>query len=75
MRTAPPCWKNNGRVHSFPYISVFGEAEFTRSGLVAAKERFFLEPAAAPLSSLLVRTTGFFSEMKDLLDMAKRGRV
>lgn len=63
-------------VPRFAYVSVFKGAKLREaSELVKAKERFVDALKAAPLAELIVRPTGFFSDMQDFLKMAAQGRV
>ena len=56
------------------YVSVFG-AERMNAEIVRQKERFVRELEAAEISALIVRPTGFFSDMRELLTMAEAGTV
>jgi uncharacterized protein YbjT (DUF2867 family) len=63
-------------VSRFMYVSVLHGEEMRRSvALAAAKERFVDELRASPVSSTVVRPTGFFSDMADFLNMARKGTV
>jgi uncharacterized protein YbjT (DUF2867 family) len=70
------------RVRRFVYVSIFRGRELRQVRLIAAKERFVdaLQAAAAAagagsIESCIVRPTGFFSDMADILRMARRGVV
>lgn len=63
-----------GSVRRFGYVSVFRGPELRGVKLVDAKERFVQELERSTLSSLVVRPTGFFSDMKEFLGMARKGR-
>ncbi|MBN2626778.1 MAG: SDR family oxidoreductase [Spirochaetales bacterium] len=62
-------------VRKFAYVSLFRGPELRSSELVDAKERFVDELVRAPLASCVIRPTGFFSDMGDFLEMARKGRV
>jgi uncharacterized protein YbjT (DUF2867 family) len=62
-------------VGSFLYVSVFRGDELESVGLVAAKERFVRALRESPVRHHIVRPTGFFSDMKDFLEMARSGRA
>ena len=65
-----------GTVERFGYVSVFRGPELRdATRLVAAKERFVEALRGSTLQSVVVRPTGFFSDMEEFLDMARRGRV
>lgn len=63
-------------VTRFVYVSVLhGRDLRTSVRLVSAKERFVDALAASPVSSVVVRPTGYFSDMGEFLTMAGRGAV
>jgi uncharacterized protein YbjT (DUF2867 family) len=63
-------------VTRFVYVSVLHGRELRRSvRLAAAKERFVDALTASPVSSVVVRPTGYFSDMGEFLSMARRGVV
>ena len=62
-------------VSRFMYISVFNASKLRHLEIVKAKERFADELKAADLDHIIVRPNGFFSDMKEFFNMAKRGRV
>ena len=62
-------------VSKFMYISVFNADKLGHLEIVKAKERFANELKEADLEHIIVRPNGFFSDMKDFFNMAKRGRV
>jgi uncharacterized protein YbjT (DUF2867 family) len=62
-------------VSRFMYISVFNASKLRHLEIVKAKERFADELKAAGLDHIIVRPNGFFSDMKEFFNMAKRGRV
>jgi len=59
----------------FVYVSVFRGDALTHTAIGAAKERFVRELRRSPIQSLIVRPTGFFSDMEQILAMARKGRV
>jgi uncharacterized protein YbjT (DUF2867 family) len=63
-------------VTRFVYISVLHGQDLRASvRLVAAKERFVDALSASPVSSVVVRPTGYFSDMEEFVTMARRGTV
>jgi len=63
-------------VHRFVYVSVLHGTQLRRSvQLVAAKEKFVDALVASPISSVVVRPTGYFSDMGEFLAMAGRGAI
>ena len=62
-------------VSRFIYISVFNANKLRHLEIVKAKEKFADELKAADLEHVIVRPNGFFSDMKEFFNMAKRGRV
>lgn len=61
-------------VETFVYVGVFqGEALAPHSAMVAAKERFVHALRRSPLRTVVVRPTGFFSDLSVYLEMATRG--
>jgi uncharacterized protein YbjT (DUF2867 family) len=62
-------------VTRFMYISVFNSNKLRHLEMVKAKERFADELKQADLGHIIVRPNGFFSDMKEFFNMAKRGRV
>jgi uncharacterized protein YbjT (DUF2867 family) len=65
----------NSGARRFMYISVFRGRELRATKLVAAKERFVDDLTAAKIERCIVRPTGFFSDMVDLLKMGRSGRI
>lgn len=62
-------------VESFLYISAINGDKLRQLKIFEAKEKFVDELQTADLNSCVVRPNGFFSDMKDFLNMAKGGRV
>jgi uncharacterized protein YbjT (DUF2867 family) len=62
-------------VTKFVYISVFNGPNLPHLAIVKAHEDFVDELEASGIDSVVVRPTGFFSDMSDVLEMAKKGRV
>ncbi|HAP59076.1 MAG TPA: NAD(P)-dependent oxidoreductase [Cytophagales bacterium] len=62
-------------VAAFQYVSAIGGDQLRHLKIFEAKERFVDELKAASIQHSIVRPNGFFSDMGDFLDMAKRGRV
>ncbi len=64
----------NAEVKSFTYVHVMTRGA-PASDLVAAKARFVATLQTAPLQTCVIRPNGFFSDMEEILEMARRGRV
>lgn len=62
-------------VEKFEYISAINGDQLRHLKIFEAKERFVDELKSSGLDYCIIRPNGFFSDMKDFLDMAKRGRV
>jgi uncharacterized protein YbjT (DUF2867 family) len=62
-------------VQRFVYVSVFRGDELARTAMVGAKEKFVNALRASPIQSLVVRPTGFFSDMEEIFQMARSGRA
>lgn len=62
-------------VSKFMYISVFNADTLRHLEIVKAKERFADELKEAGLQHFIIRPNGFFSDMTEFFNMAKRGRV
>ena len=62
-------------VKKFIYVSAIKGDQFRHLKIFEAKERFVDELKASGLAYTIFRPNGFFSDMKDFLDMAKGGRV
>lgn len=62
-------------VKKFIYISAINGDKMKHLKIMEAKEKFVDELKASCLDYTIIRPNGFFSDMKDFLDMAKSGRV
>lgn len=62
-------------ISKFIYISVFNASKLHHLEIVKAKERFASELKAADIEHCIIRPNGFFSDMTEFFNMAKRGRV
>ena len=63
------------RVDSFLYVSAIGGDKLRHLKIFEAKERFVDELKTSGLNYTIMRPNGFFSDMRDFLDMAKKGKV
>lgn len=63
------------KVPRFAYVSVFNGPALRSAAGVDAKELFVEELLGADINPLIIRPTGFFSDMGDFLAMAKKGKV
>jgi len=62
-------------VESFLYVSALGGDQLRHLKIFEAKEKFVDALKVAGLNYTVMRPNGFFSDMKDFLNMAKSGRV
>lgn len=63
-------------VEKMMYIHVFMNGEWKAPGsLIEAKENFVKELKASEIPHMIIRPTGYFSDMTQILQMAKKGRV
>ncbi|MDV7138316.1 SDR family oxidoreductase [Maribacter sp. TH_r10] len=62
-------------VRKFIYISVLNGNRHKNLKIMEAKESFVDELVASGLQYTIVRPNGFFSDMKDFLEMAQKGKV
>lgn len=62
-------------VKKFLYVSVINGDKMRHLKIMAAKERFVDELKASGMEFTIIRPNGFFSDMKDFLDMAKKGSI
>jgi uncharacterized protein YbjT (DUF2867 family) len=60
---------------AFQYISAINGDRLRHLKIFEAKEKFVDELKNAAISHSVIRPNGFFSDMKDFLDMARGGRV
>ncbi len=66
--------RKNG-VRKFIYISVLHGEKLKHLKICEAKERFVQELKASGLDYCIIRPSGFFSDIKEFYDMAKKGRI
>ena len=62
-------------IESFLYVSAIGGDKLRHLKIFEAKERFVDELKKSGLNYTIMRPNGFFSDMRDFLDMAKNGKV
>jgi len=62
-------------VKSFQYISAINGDKLRHLKIFEAKEKFVDELKSSKINHCVIRPNGFFSDMKDFLQMAKGGRV
>ncbi len=65
----------DARVRKFVYVSVFNGSELRHLDIVDAHEAFVDVLEASGIESEVIRPTGYFSDMGEILEMARRGRV
>ncbi len=63
------------KVEAFQYISAINGDKLRQLKIFEAKEKFVDELKNSGMTYCVLRPNGFFSDMKDFLDMAKAGRV
>lgn len=62
-------------VEKFVYVHVLHAEEMPHVAMATAKARFAKALTAAPLDSTVICPSGFYSDLAEILDMAKKGRV
>ncbi len=62
-------------VARFAYIHVLRAGDMARVPMVAAKSAFVAELRRSALAATVIAPTGYFSDMGDVLNMARSGRV
>ena len=63
------------QVKRFIYISVINGEKMRDLKIMAAKEKFVDALKSSGINYTVIRPNGFFSDMKDFLDMARNGKV
>lgn len=63
------------KVEAFQYISAINGDKLKHLKIFEAKEKFVEELQHSEINHCVLRPNGFFSDMRDFLDMAKSGRV
>lgn len=63
------------KVEAFQYISAINGDKLRQLKIFEAKEKFVDELKSSGIHYCILRPNGFFSDMKDFLNMAKAGRV
>lgn len=66
--------KNSG-VKKFVYVSVLNGRLMQHLKMVSAKERFTDELKSSGMEYIIIRPNGFFSDMTEILNMARKGPV
>jgi len=66
--------RKNG-VKKFIYVSVLNGENLRHLKICEAKEKFFEKLKASGLDYCIIRPNGFFSDMAEFFEMAKKGRV
>jgi len=62
-------------VKKFIYVSVLHGEKLTNLKICQAKERFVSELKNSGMDYCIIRPSGFFSDMKEFYQMAKKGRI
>lgn len=63
------------KVDSFLYVSAIAGDKLRHLKIFEAKERFVDELKDSGINYVIMRPNGFFSDMRDFLNMAKKGKV
>ncbi len=63
------------RVSKFMYVSVLNADKLRHLEIVKAKEKFVDELKAENIPYVIIRPNGFFSDIKEVYEMAKKGRI
>jgi uncharacterized protein YbjT (DUF2867 family) len=66
--------KNSG-VRKMIYVSAYKGDQMRQLKIAAAKEKFVDELKTSGMEYTIMRPTGFFSDMADFLQMAKKGKI
>jgi uncharacterized protein YbjT (DUF2867 family) len=62
-------------VKTFVYVSVLNGPNLRDLKMIAAKERFVDELKSSGMDYIIIRPNGFFSDMTEVLNMSRKGRV
>lgn len=62
-------------IEQFLYVHVKNAEQMPMVAMAAAKARFAAELAVAEIQSTIIEPSGFFSDLVEVLDMARKGRV
>lgn len=62
-------------VEWFQYVSVFGSELVPELKIIEAKEKFVTALKNSTINGSIIRPTGYFSDLKEVLEMAGNGRV
>ncbi|HIP33174.1 MAG TPA: SDR family oxidoreductase [Bacteroidia bacterium] len=62
-------------VEFFEYVSVFGAEKVPELKIIQAKEKFVDRLKQSSIESCIIRPTGFFGDLKELLKMGKGGKM
>lgn len=62
-------------IRKFIYVSLLNGANLKNLKMVEAKERFVEELKSSGIDYTVIRPNGFFSDMTEFLDMAKKGKA
>ena len=63
------------QVEFFEYVSVLGAEKVPQLQLIQAKEKFVRRLQDSRIKSCIIKPGGFFSDLKEVLKMAKGGRI
>lgn len=62
-------------VKRFIYVYIFNADKMEHLKIIQAKQRFVKALKSSGINYCLINPTGFFSDMREFLDMAKKGKV
>lgn len=65
----------NNQVKLFQYVSVFGAEKVPKLKIIQAKVKFVDTLKKSTINYSIIRPTGYFGDLKEVLQMAKKGKV
>lgn len=65
----------NNQVKLFQYVSVFGAEKVPKLKIIQAKVKFVDALKKSTINYSIIRPTGYFGDLKEVLQMAKKGKV
>jgi len=65
----------NNQVKLFQYVSVFGGEKVPKLKIIQAKVKFVDALKKSTINYSIIRPTGYFGDLKEVLQMAKKGKV
>ena len=65
----------NNQVKLFQYVSVFGAEKVPKLKIIQAKVKFVEALKKSTINYSIIRPTGYFGDLKEVLQMAKKGKI